>query len=105
MKANGTIEKYKARLVIKGYRQREGLDYFDTYSPMMRMNSIRMILAIAALWNLEVHQMDVKTAFLNRDLDEEIYMEQPEGFFTLGLEGKVYKLVKSLYGLKQAPKQ
>ena len=75
MKANGSIDKYKARLVIKGYRQREGLDYFDTYSPMMRINSIRMILAIAALQNLEVHQMDVKTTFLNGDLEEEIYME------------------------------
>ncbi|GKE15676.1 pol polyprotein, partial [Tanacetum coccineum] len=65
MKADGTIDKYKARLVIKGYRQREGLDYFDTYSPVTRITSIRMVLAIAALRNLEVHQMDVKTAFLN----------------------------------------
>ena len=63
-----------------------------------------MILAIASLQNLEVHQMDVKTAFLNEDLEEEIYMEQPEGFFALGQEKKVCKLVKSLYGLKQAPK-
>ena len=80
IKADGSIDKYKARLVIKGYRQREGLDYFDTYSPVTRINSIRMVVAIAALRNLEVHQMDVKTAFLNGDLDEEIYMEQPEGF-------------------------
>ena len=64
-----------------------------------------MILAIAALRNLQVHQMDVKTAFLNGDLEEEIYMEQPEGFSAPGQEKKVYKLVKSLYGLKQAPKQ
>ena len=70
MKADGTIDKYKARLVIKGYRQKEGLDYFDTYSPVTRINSIRMILAIATLQNLEVHQMNVKIAFLNRDLDE-----------------------------------
>ena len=105
MKADGSIDKYKARLVIKGYRQREGLDYFDTYSPVTRINSIRMILAIAALRNLEVHQMDVKTAFLNGDLEEEIYMEQPEGFIVPGQEKKVCKLVKSLYGLKQAPKQ
>ena len=61
MKADGTIDKFKARLVIKGYKQKEGLDYFDTYSSMTRINSIRMVLAIAALWNLEVHQMDVKT--------------------------------------------
>ncbi|GJV25723.1 retrotransposon protein, putative, ty1-copia subclass [Tanacetum coccineum] len=78
MKANGTINKYKARLVIKGFRQREGLDYFDTYSPVTRITSIRMILAIAALRKLEVHQIDVKTTFLNEDLEEEIYMNQPE---------------------------
>ncbi|GJW98685.1 retrovirus-related pol polyprotein from transposon TNT 1-94, partial [Tanacetum coccineum] len=78
MKANGTINKYKARLVIKGFRQREGLDYFDTYSPVTRITLIRMILAIAALRKLEVHQIDVKTTFLNEDLEEEIYMNQPE---------------------------
>ncbi|GJR49345.1 putative ribonuclease H-like domain-containing protein [Tanacetum coccineum] len=105
MKADGTIDKYKARLVIKGFRQREGLDYFDTYSPVTRITSIRMIIAIAALRNLEIHQMDVKTAFLNGDLEEEIYMNQPEGFIAPGQEGKVCRLVKSLYGLKQAPKQ
>ncbi|GJS16460.1 retrotransposon protein, putative, ty1-copia subclass [Tanacetum coccineum] len=105
MKADGTIDKYKARLVIKGYIQREGLDYFDTYSLVTRITSIRMILAIAALRNLEIHQMDVKTAFLNGDLEEEIYMNQPEGFIAPGQEGKVCRLVKSLYGLKQAPKQ
>src|SRR3954469_24832096 len=76
MKADGSIDKYKARLVVKGYNQREGLDYFDTYSPVTRITSIRMIIAIAALRNLEIHQMDVKTAFLNGDLDEEICMEQ-----------------------------
>ncbi|GJR97833.1 retrovirus-related pol polyprotein from transposon TNT 1-94 [Tanacetum coccineum] len=105
MKADGTIDKYKARLVIKGYRQREGLDYFDTYSLVTRITSIRMILAIAALRNLEVHQMDVKTEFLNGDLEEEIYMNQPEGFLAPIQEGKVCRLVKSLNGLKQAPKQ
>ena len=104
MKVDGSIDKYKARLVIKDYRQREGLDYFDTYSPVMRINSIRMILAIAVLRNLEVHQMDVKTAFLNGDLEEEIYMEQSESFIVPGQEKKVCKLVKSLYGLKQVPK-
>nr|GEW16034.1 retrotransposon protein, putative, Ty1-copia subclass [Tanacetum cinerariifolium] len=78
MKADGIIDKYKARLIIKRFRQREGLDYFDTYSPVTRITSIRMILAIVALINLEVHQMDVKMAFLNEDLEEEIYMNQPE---------------------------
>ncbi|KAD4384796.1 hypothetical protein E3N88_24964 [Mikania micrantha] len=105
MKADGSIDKYKVRLVIKGFRQNEGVDYFDTYSPVTRITSIRLVLAIAALRNLEVHQMDVKTAFLNGDLEEKIYMEQPEGFSAPGQEGKVCKLVKSLYGLKQAPKQ
>ena len=74
MKVDRPIDKFKARLVIKGYRQTKGLDYFDTYSPMMRRNSIRMLLAIATLRNLKVHQMDVKTIFLNGDLDEENYM-------------------------------
>ena len=105
MKTDGSIDKYKARLVIKCYRQREGLDYFDTYSPVTRINFIRMILAIAALQNLEVHQMDVKTAFLNGDLEKETYMEQPEGFIVPRQEKKVCKLVKSLYELKQASKQ
>ena len=105
MKADGSIDKYKARLVVKGYNKKEGLDYFDTYSPVTRISFIHMLIAIAAIHNLEIHQMDVKTAFLNGDLDEEIYMEQPEGFIIPGQEKKVYWLVKSLYGLKQAPKQ
>ena len=79
-KVDGSIDNYKARLVIKGYKQTEGLDFFDTYSPVTRINSIRMVLAIVALRKLEVHQMDVKTTFLNGDLEEEIYMEKPEGF-------------------------
>uniref|UniRef100_A0A2N9ISW3 Reverse transcriptase Ty1/copia-type domain-containing protein n=1 Tax=Fagus sylvatica TaxID=28930 RepID=A0A2N9ISW3_FAGSY len=105
IKVDGSIDKYKARLVVKGYKQKEGVDYFDTYSPVTRITSIRMLIAIAALYNLEIHQMDVKTAFLNGELDEEIYMEQPEGFIVPGKEKKVCRLVKSLYGLKQAPKQ
>ena len=104
-KVDGLIGKYKARLLIKGYRKTEGLDYFDTNSPVTRINSIRMVFAIAPLRNLEVHQMDVKTAFLNVELDEEIYMEQPEDFSILRQGKKVCKLVKSLYRLKQAPKQ
>ena len=72
---------------------------------MTRINSIRMVLAIAEMRNIEVHQMDIKTIFLNRDLDEEIYMEQPKGFSAPRQEKKVYKLLKSLHGLKQTPKQ
>ena len=105
MKADGAIDKYKARLVVKGYKQREGLDYFDTYSSVTRITSIRMLIAIAAMYKLEIHQMDVKTAFLNGDLEEEIYLEQPEGFIVLGQEQNICRLIKSLYGLKQAPKQ
>ena len=104
-KVDGSINKYKVRLVIKGYNQNEGLDYFDTYSTVTRINFIRIVLAISALRNLEVYQMDVETAFLNVDLDEEIYMEQLEGFSAPRQGKKVCKLVKSLYRLKQAPKQ
>ena len=100
LKPDGTIDKYKARLVAKGYRQKEGLDYFDTYSPVSRITSIRMLIAIASLYNMDIHQMDVKITFLNGQLDEEIYMEQPEGFVVEGQENKVCRLVKSLYGLK-----
>ena len=103
MKADGSIDKYKARLVIKGYKQREGLDYFNSYSPVTRISSIRMLIAIATIHNLEIYQMDVKTTFLNGDLDEEIYMEQPKGIIVPSQEKKVCWLVKSLYGLKQAP--
>ncbi|CAL1388160.1 unnamed protein product [Linum trigynum] len=104
-KPDGAIERFRARLVVKGYRQRENIDFFDTYSPVSRITSIRVMIALAALNNLVVHQMDVKTAFLNGDLDEEIYMEQPEGFVIPEHASKVCKLDKSLYGLKQAPKQ
>ena len=105
MKDDGTIDKYKARLVVKGFRQKEGLDYFDTYSPVTRITSIRMLIALAAVYGLEIHQVDVKTTFLNGELEEEIYIEHPKGFVVPGKEMKVCKLIKSLYGLKQAPKQ
>ncbi|WMV55478.1 hypothetical protein MTR67_048863 [Solanum verrucosum] len=105
MKADGTIDKYMARLVVKGYRKKKGLDYFDTYSPIIRITSIRMLIALTAVHDPKIHQMDVKTTLLKGELEEEIYMEQPEGFVVLGKEEKVCRLVKSLYGLKQAPKQ
>nr|CAD41297.2 OSJNBa0020J04.2 [Oryza sativa Japonica Group] len=100
-----TIEKYKARLVAKGYTQKEGEDFFDTYSSVAHLTTIRVLLALAASHALLVHQMDVKTAFLNGELEEEIYMDQPNGYALEGREGMVCKLLKSLYGLKQAPKQ
>ncbi|KAI3496569.1 hypothetical protein L1887_38934 [Cichorium endivia] len=102
---DGSISAYKARLVAKGYRKKEGIDYFDTYASVARISSIRILVAISALKVLYIHQMDVKTAFLNGYLKEEIYLEQPEGFVILGQENKVCRLIKSLYGLKQAPKQ
>jgi hypothetical protein len=99
------IQTFKARLVAKGFRQREGIDYFDTYALVARITSIRVLIALVSIYKLVVHQMDVKIAFLNGNLDEEVYMDQPEGFVLLGNEKKVCKLVKSLYGLKQTPKQ
>jgi hypothetical protein len=101
----GTIERYKAKLVAKGYTQKEGENFFDTYSPVARLTTIRVLLSLAASYGLIVHQMDVKTTFLNGELEEEIYMDQPDRFVANGQEGKVCKLLKSLYGLKQATKQ
>ena len=92
-------------MVAKGFKQRKGIDYFDSYAHVARITSIHVLMEISSIYNLFVHQMDVKTTFLNGDLDEEVYMEQPEGFVLPGNEHKVCKLIKSLYGLKQAPKQ
>ncbi|KAL3835280.1 hypothetical protein ACJIZ3_003671 [Penstemon smallii] len=99
------LPRYKARLVVKGFSQKKGIDFDETFSPVVKMSSIRIVLGLAASLNLEVEQMDVKTAFLHGDLEEEIYMEQPEGFMVKGKENCVCKLKKSLYGLKQAPRQ
>ena len=105
LKLNDTINKYKARLVAKGYKQKHNVDYFDTYSSITRIASIRILFAIASIYKFVVNQMNVKTVFLNGDLEEEIYMGQLKGYVVLGQEHKVCKLVKSLYGLKQTPKQ
>lgn len=97
---NGEITKFKARLVAKGFSQIEGIDYQETFAPVVRYSSIRMLLAIAAHYNLEIAQMDAVTAFLNGKLEEEIYMEQPLHFDDKS--GRYCKLIKSIYGLKQA---
>nr|KAJ0191833.1 hypothetical protein LSAT_V11C800426420 [Lactuca sativa] len=105
MKVDGSIHMYKVRLVIQGFRQKEGIYFFDTYAPVAKISTIRVMLALTTTHNLLVHQMDVKTTFLNGNLDEEIYMKQPEDFVMPGNEHNVFKLKKALYGLKQAPKQ
>ena len=104
LKPDGSIEKFKARLVTKGFKQKEDIDFFDTFSPVTKVTSIRLLIAIVAIHNFMIHQIDVKMTFLNGDLEEEIYMDQPKGFTMPGNEHKVCKLLKFLHGLKQAPR-
>jgi hypothetical protein len=100
----GEIEKHKARLVAKGYSQKYGIDYKEVFAPVARWDTIRCILAMAALREWSVFQLDVKSAFLHGELIETVYVEQPLGYVKKGAENKVYKLHKALYGLKQAPR-
>jgi hypothetical protein len=100
----GEIEKHKARLVAKGYSQKYGVDYKEVFAPVARWDTIRCILAMAALREWSVFQLDVKSAFLHGELIETVYVEQPLGYVKKGAENKVYKLHKALYGLKQAPR-
>ncbi|MFS7974794.1 putative RNA-directed DNA polymerase [Helianthus anomalus] len=102
--ADGKIMKHKARLVVKGYSQQHGIDYQETFAPVARFETIRVVISVAAQRGWNLHQLDVKTAFLNGNLSEEIYVSQPEGFEEVGNEDKVYRLKKALYGLKQAPR-
>ncbi|KAL5742036.1 hypothetical protein ACOSP7_028768 [Xanthoceras sorbifolium] len=98
-------KRYKARMVVKGFQQKEGIDYNEIFSPVVKLTTIRLVMKIVAAENLHLEQLDVKTAFLHGDLEEEIYMRQPEGFKEAGKENLVCRLKKSLYGLKQAPRQ
>ena len=102
---NNPQPRYKARPVVKGFGQKKGIDFEEIFSPVVKMSSIRVVRGMEACMDLEIEQLDVKTAFLHGDLEEEIYMEQPEGFQVKEKEHMVCHLNKSLYGLKQAPRQ
>lgn len=102
--ADGTIQKHKARLVAKGYAQQQGVDFQETFAPVARFETVRTLLALAAQLKWPVYHLDIKSAFLNGELYEDVYVTQPEGFIVNGQEDKVYKLKKALYGLKQAPR-
>jgi len=101
---DGSIDKFKARFVARGFSQKEGIDYTETFAPIARYSTIRSIISLASTMGWKLHQMDVKTAFLNGVVEEEVYMEQLEGFVIHDRETHVYKLKKALYGLKQAPR-
>lgn len=102
--ADGKIERYKARLVAQVFSQKFGSDYDETFCPVVRLESVRTLIAMSVQYGLQLHQVDVTTAFLNGELKEEVYMRQPEGFVTPGKEHLVCKLKKSIYGLKQSPR-
>jgi hypothetical protein len=102
---DGGEKRYKARLVVKGFAQKKGIDFDEIFSPVVKMNSIRTILSLVVVEDLHLEQLDVKTTFLHGDLEEEIYRQQPQGYEVKGKENLVCRLKKSLYGLKQAPRQ
>ena len=102
--STGAVERFKARLVAKGFHQKEGIDYNEVFAPTGKYTTLRVLLSIAATNNMEIHQLDIKTAFPNGDLDEEVYLEQPP-MFAEGPPNTVCHLRKALYGLKQAPRQ
>ncbi|KAM2961184.1 hypothetical protein FF1_030791 [Malus domestica] len=101
---DGSVQKNKARLVAKGYSQKPGIDFNETFAPVARLDTVRTLVALAAQKGWKLFQLDVKSAFLNGVLNEEVYVDQPSGFVIQGKEDKVYRLRKALYGLKQAPR-
>ena len=100
--SSGEISRYKARLVAQGFAQKPGIDFTETFAPVAKTDSIRLLLAFAAAHNFEIHQIDVKSAFLNGKLEETIYMRQPKGFIAKGKEDWVWQLCQTLYGLRQS---
>jgi hypothetical protein len=102
--ADGSIEKYKTRFVARGFSQKEGVDYEETFAPISRYTSIRVVISLSSVMGWRIHQMDVKTTFLNGMIEEGVYIQQPQGFEVHGRESHVCKLKKALYGLKQAPR-
>ena len=102
--ASGNLEKYKAKVVAKGFRKVEGVDYEETFAPTVRFESVRALVAMAAGGGLELDQMDVTTTFLYAELEEETYVEIPEGVAQVGEGDRVWRLWKCLYGLKQSPR-
>jgi hypothetical protein len=104
LNSDGTLNKHKAILVLKGYYQEYGVDYSETFAPVAKLETVRMLIALAAQNKWTIHQMDVKSAFLNGNPEDEIYVEQPTCFVILGHDELVYRLRKALYGLKQAPR-
>lgn len=101
---DGTINKYKARLVAKGYAQTYGIDYQETFAPVAKMNSVKVLISLVATQKWPLYQFDVKNALLHSDLEEEFFMKPPPGFQNIGAKGKVCKIQKALYGLKQSPR-
>jgi hypothetical protein len=102
--ADGSFEKYKAIFVARGFSQKEGIDYEETFAPVARYTSIRTIIALVAKMKWKLHQMDVKTTFLNGVIEEKVYIEKPQGFEVEDRKSHVCRLKKALYGLKQAPR-
>jgi hypothetical protein len=101
--SNGSLDRYKARWVLRGFTQRPGMDYYETFSPVVKFATVRAILSLALSWNWAIHQLDVKNAFLHGTLTETVYCSQPIGFIDAANLDLVCRLNRSLYGLKQAP--